>query len=78
MEKTFFYQPVKNNKITYDNIIKIATGRRDDYTNGCLLDYAYFRDVYEMIDIDLRKRQALDSDRKAIQQNNFTENLDRA
>ena len=77
MEKTFFYQPVKNNKILYDNIIKIATGRRDDYTTGCLLDYAYFRDVYEMIFIDLRKRQALDTDRKAIQQIDFTENLDR-
>ena len=30
-----------------------------------------------MIGVDLSKQQALDFDRKAIQQNNFTANLDR-
>ena len=43
--KKFFNQPVKNNQITYENIRKIPTGQGDDYTTGCLLDYAYFRDV---------------------------------
>ena len=38
----FFDQPIKNNKITYDNIRKIATSQGDDYTTGCLLDYPYF------------------------------------
>ena len=28
----FFDQPIKNNKTTYDNIKKIATGQEDDYT----------------------------------------------
>ena len=50
--KNFFDQPVKNNKITYENITKIATGQGDDYTTGCLIDYAYFRDNYKMIAID--------------------------
>ena len=36
--KRFFYQPVKNDLITYENIQKIATGQEDDYTTGCLLD----------------------------------------
>ena len=76
--KNFFDQPVKNNKITYENIRKIATGQGDDYTTGCLLDYAYFRDIYKMIAIDLSKQEALDADPKAIQQINITENLDRA
>ena len=40
-----FFQPIKNNKITYENIRKIATGERDDYTAGCLLDYPYFMDI---------------------------------
>ena len=31
-----------------------------------------------MIAIDLTKKQALDADPRAIQQNNFTANLDRA
>ena len=35
-DENFFDQPIKNNKITYDNIRKIATGQGDDYTTGCL------------------------------------------
>ena len=49
----------------------------DDYTTGCLLDYPYFRDHYQMIAIDLSTKQALDADPRAIQQINFTANLDR-
>ena len=72
-----FDQPIKNNKVTYDNIRKIATGYGDDYTTGCLLDYPYFTDTYKMIAVDLSKQQALDADPRAIQQINFTANLDR-
>ena len=35
-------------------------------------------DTYKMIAVDLSKQQALDSDPRAIQQTNFTANLDRA
>ena len=76
--KNFFDQPVKNDKVTYENIRKIATGQGDDYTTGCALDYIYFKNYYKMIAVDLSKQQALDADPKAIQQINFTENLDRA
>ena len=54
---------------------KIETGQVDDYTAGCLLDYSYFKNYYKMIAIDLSKQQALDANPKAIQQINFTENL---
>ena len=76
--ENFFDQPIKNNKVTYDNIRKIATGQGDDYTTGCLLDYLYFANTYKMIAVDLSKQQALDADPRAIQQINFTANLDRA
>ena len=75
--ENFFDQPIKNNKVTYENIRKIATGQGDDYTTGCLLDYPYFTDTYKMIAVDLSKQQALDADPRAIQQINFTANLDR-
>ena len=55
--QNIFDQPVKNNKITYENIRKIATGQKDDYATGCILDYAYFRDNYKMIAVDLGKQQ---------------------
>ena len=43
-----------------------------------MLEYTYFRDTYKIIAVDLSKQQTLDSDRKAVQQINFTANLDRA
>ena len=76
--ENFFDQPIKNNKVTYENIRKIATGKGDGYTTGCLLDYSYFADTYKMIAVDLSKQQALNADLRAIQQINFTANLDRA
>ena len=30
MEKNFFDQSIKNNKVTYENIRKVATGQGDD------------------------------------------------
>ena len=76
--KNFFDQPVKSDKVTYENIRKIATGQGDDYTTGCLLDYVYFKKYSKMIAIDLSKQQALDANPKTIQQFNFTANLNRA
>ena len=38
----------------------------------------YFKNYYKMIAVDLSKQQALDADLKAIQQTNFTANLDTA
>ena len=74
--ENFFDQPIKNKKITYDNIRRIAIGYGDDYTTGCLLDYPYFIETYKTIAIDLSKQKALYFDPKAIQQINFTGNLD--
>ena len=74
-EQNFFDQLVRNNLRTYESIRKIETGQRDDYATGCLLDYDYFKDYYKMIAIDLRKQQALNADRQAIQQINFTGTL---
>ena len=75
--KTSFDQPVKNDKVAYKNIRKIAIGQEDDYTTGCLLDCTYFKKYYKMIAVDLSKQQALDANSKAIQQINFTSNLQR-
>ena len=47
-----FDQAVKNDKITYENIRKIATGQGDDFITGCLWDYPYFKDNCKMIAID--------------------------
>ena len=74
--ENFFDQPLKKNKVTYENIRNIATGQGDDYTTDCLLDYPYFKDSYKMTAVDLSKEQALDADPGANQKINFTANLD--
>ena len=76
--ENFFDQPIKTGNVTYENIRKIAAGQGDDYTTRCFLDYSYFMDTYKMIAVDLSKQKALDADPRAIQQINFTANLDRA
>ena len=68
--QNFFDYPVKNDLITYDNIKKRATGQGDDYTTGC------YKKHCKMIVIGLSKQQALDVDPKAMQQINFTGNLE--
>ena len=53
-----------------------ATGQGDNNTAGCLLDDVYFKNNYKVIAIAFSKEQALDVDPKAIQQINFTGNLE--
>ena len=50
--KNFFDQQFKNDLRKYYSIREIAVGQVDDYTNGCLLDYNYFKYSYKMIAID--------------------------
>ena len=76
--QNLFDQLVINNLRMHDGIRKTETGQGDDYSTGCLLDYNYFKNYYKVIAIDLSKYQALDADPKAIQQINFTGNLDQA
>ena len=70
--KNFFDQEINNYTETYDNNRNIATGKGDDYTTGCLLDFSYFKDHYKMVAIDLSQKQALDADPRATEQMNFT------
>ena len=76
--RNVFDQPINSMNKIYENIRKIATGKGDDYTTGCLLDYPYFKENYKMIAIDLSRQNELDADPRAIQQLNFTANLGRA
>ena len=75
--KNVFDQPINTDLKTYENYRKIATGRGDDYTTGCFLDYSYFNNYYKMIAIYLSKQQVFDADPRATQQINFTADLDR-
>ena len=57
MEKVFFDLPVKNEEEAYEKII--SDDRNNDYTTGNLLDFAYFKESYRLIAIDLSKQTKL-------------------
>ena len=65
-----FYDQSTNGLIKqHDEVRKISTRQRDDYTTGCLLDFASFEKNYRLI---AAKQKAFDADPKAIQQIIFT------
>ena len=43
--KKFFDQPINRELKTYESIRKIATGKGDYDTTGCLLDYPYLKQL---------------------------------
>ena len=49
--------PVRNEKEAYENVMSV--NRNNDYTTGNLLDFAYFKEHYRLIAIDLSKQVKL-------------------
>ena len=47
--RNFYDQPINDSIKQYDEIRKISTGKGDDYTTGCLLDFSYFEKNYRII-----------------------------
>ena len=71
MAETFLIKPINDQIRKYDEIRNITTGKGDQYTTGCLLDYQYFKDHYQLIAVDLSKQKELDAYPRAIQQIEF-------
>ena len=65
--RNFYDQSINDPIKQYDDVKKVSTGQ-DDYTTGCLLDYAYFKDNYKLISVSLSEQKALDADQRAIEQ----------
>ena len=53
--RNFYDQPINDTIKKYDKIRKVSTGQGDEYTTGCLLDFAYFEKNYRLIAADLSK-----------------------
>ena len=64
----FYDQPINDMIKQYAKVRKVSKVYGDDYTNGCLLNYAYFKDNYRLTAVDLIKQKALDIDPRVIQQ----------
>ena len=57
--RNVFDQPIIYSIKTYESIRKIATGQRDDYATGYLLDYPFFKENYKLVATDLIKQKHL-------------------
>ena len=55
--KSFFDLSVKNGEEAYEKIIDMSNN--NDYTTGNLLNFAYFKESYRLIAIDLSKQTKL-------------------
>ena len=44
--RNFYDQPINDSIKQYNEVRKVSTGQGDDYTTGCLLDFAYFEKNY--------------------------------
>ena len=55
--RNFFNQPISELIKQYDEVRKVLIGQGDDYTSGCFLDYAYFKDNYVLIAVYLSKKK---------------------
>ena len=55
--RNFYDQPINDIIKQYDEVRKISTERGVDYTTGCLLDFAYFKNNYRLIAADLSKKK---------------------
>ena len=42
--RNFYDQPINDLIKQYDEVRNVSTEKDDDYTTGCLLDYAHFKD----------------------------------
>ena len=47
--RNFYNQSINDLIKQYSDVRKISTGQGDDYTTGCLLDFAYFEKNYRLI-----------------------------
>ena len=55
-EKSFFDLPIKNEEEAYEKIIDV---NNNDYTTGNVLYFAYYKENYRLIAIDLSKQNKL-------------------
>ena len=55
--RNFYDQPINGLIMQYDEGKKVSSGHGDDYTTGSLLDYAYFKDNYRLMPVDLSRKK---------------------
>ena len=73
--RNFYGQNVNSSIVRYNELLKMKTGRSEDYNTGCLLDYDYYIKDFNIVGTVLSHQAVLDSDPKINQQIEFVYKL---
>ena len=73
--RNFYDQNVNSSIVRYNELLKMTTGRSEDYSARCLLDYDYYIKDSNIVGIDLSHQAVLDSDPKPNQKIEFVYKL---
>ena len=73
--RNFYDENVNNSIVRHNELLKMTTGRSEDYSTGCLLDYDYYIKDFNIVGIGLSHQAVLDSDPKVNQQIEFVYKL---
>ena len=58
--RNFYDQNVNSSIVRYNELLNMTTGRSEDYSTGCLLDYDYYIKDFNILGIDLSNQSVLD------------------
>ena len=73
--RNFYDQNLNRSIVRYIEILKMTTGRSEDHSTGCLLDYDYYIKDFTIVGVDVSHQAVLDSDPKINQQIEFVYKL---
>ena len=73
--RNFYDQNVNSSIVRYTELLKMTTGRSEDYSTECLLDYDCYLKDFNIVGIHLSHQAVLDSDPKINQQIEFVYKL---
>ena len=73
--RNLYDQNVNSSIVRYNELLKMTTGRLEDSSTGCLLDYDYYLKNFNIVGIGLSQQAVLDSDPKVNQKIEFVYKL---
>ena len=73
--RNFYDQNVNSSVVRYNKLLKMTTGRSEDYSTEYLLDYDYYIRDFNIVGIELSHQAVLDSDPKINEQIEFVYKL---
>ena len=74
--RNFFNQNINGSIARYTKLLKLTTGRSEDYSTKCLIDYDWYLKDFNIAAINLSHQSVLNSDPKVIQKIEFVYKLD--